>query len=194
MQEWNTMHEVTKALISTLASLVTLAVALGSGWLIGNRVAYKWNLRQKRREIQLSALQQFYAAYGEFFAIWKLWNSLVKRSNVSDELRWELHKRAAAAEGIIEGTFVKLSTEIELKDEDIRYLGQFRQRFQQLRESIRDEMELPWKNSEYSDYVEFKRLSTCVSLLLGSDWNHPCSPERAQRQLLDITSNRFEKH
>ena len=74
---------------------------LGFGWIIGLRLTYKWNVRQKRRELQLSATHQFYAAYGEFFAVWKLWNRLDRSSKSLDDRQWELHKRAAAAEAVI---------------------------------------------------------------------------------------------
>jgi len=70
-------------------------------------------IRQKRRELQLSATQQFYAAYGEFFAVWKLWNRLDRSSDSAiGERQWELHKRAAAAEAVIEGTLVTFRRKI----------------------------------------------------------------------------------
>ena len=169
-----------------------MAIALASGWLFSTRVTYSWNERQKRREFQLSALQQFYAAYGEFFAVWKLWDALLKVPPAPAELRWELHKRAAAAEGIIEATLVKLSCEMKLDGPDIENLGRFRQGFQQLREAIRGGGGVPWKSSETPEYRCFKRLSIQVASLLAGKWKGNYPPEKAAAQLAEITSNRFE--
>ena len=102
MQDWNPWHEAIKTAYSVVGSALVLAL----GWLVGQRLTYAWSVRQKRREFQLSSAQQFYLAYGEFFAVWKLWNRLDCPASVFDERRWELHKRAAAAEAIIEGTLV----------------------------------------------------------------------------------------
>ena len=96
--------EAIRALYSLLVSSVTLLL----GWLVGQRLTYRWNIRQKRREAQLSTTQQFYSAYGEFFAVWKLWNRLGGDDSAREDRRWELHKRAAAAEAAVEGTLVKL--------------------------------------------------------------------------------------
>jgi hypothetical protein len=70
MSEW--LHrELIKALLSLAAGIVALLLT----WLVGQRLTYWWNVRQKRRELQLSALQQFYTAYGEFFAVWEAMES-----------------------------------------------------------------------------------------------------------------------
>jgi hypothetical protein len=57
--------------------------------------------------LQLSSLQQFSVAYGEFFAVWKLWNRLERDVVSFEDRRWKLLKRAAAAEATIERTLVK---------------------------------------------------------------------------------------
>jgi hypothetical protein len=194
MQEWNLNHEAVKAFFSFLGSLLTLVVALIAGWSFGNRVTYFWNERQKRREFQLSALQQFYAAYGEFFAVWKLWNPLVDASQGSTDKGWKLHERAAAAEAIIEGTLVKLACEMDLDDSTIEELGRFRQGFQRLRESIRYGKKLPWDSSENPEYKTFKRLSIQVSSLIAGEWKRPSSLQNAEVQLSRITSNSFERN
>jgi len=106
--DWNLKHELIKGLISGASGVVLLALT----WLIGQRLSYQWSVRQKRRELQLASLQQFYGAYGEFFAIWKLWNRLDDQDAMRAERRWELLKRSAAAEATIEGTLVKLSVEL----------------------------------------------------------------------------------
>lgn len=189
MADWNLNHELIKAILSTSSAAVVLALT----WLVGQRLTYEWNVRQKRREIQLAASQQFYAAYGEFFAVWKLWNRLDRDAASADERQWELHRRAAAAEAIVEGTLVKLSSELVLDEGQIGSLGRFRQAFQQLRQSIRKDQILPWKNSECPEYRAFKSHAIEVSTLLGGKWStHPVPVDRAIHQLLSVTSNRWE--
>ncbi len=188
VQDWNPWHEAAKAGFATLASLLTVLL----GWFVGQRLSFAWNVRQKRRELQLAATQQFYAAYGEFFVVWKLWNRLDRDEPAFQERRWELHKRAAAAESIVEGLLVKLSSELCLTEDQICHLGCFRQAFQLLREVIREDQILPWTSSEQAEYKRFKELAVKMAGLLASDWpkqgpNH----EQAASQLLHITSNRW---
>ncbi len=139
------------------------------------------------------ALQQFYVAYGEFFAVWKLWNRLDRDAPPFEDRRWELHKRAAAAEAIVEGTLVKLSSELLLTSEQINDLGCFRQAFQQLRQSIRKNELLLWISSEDTEYKKFKSLTVRVSAILSGEWiGDSLLPTRAAEQLLAVTSNSHE--
>jgi hypothetical protein len=169
-------------------------ITLGIGWAIGQQLTYRSNIRQKRREFQLSATQQFYAAYGEFFAVWKLWNRL-ERDDKFDERRWELHKRAAAAEAIVEGTLVKLASELALDRHQLATLGRFRQAFQQLRQSIRENLMLEWNYADHPEYKAFKELATRVAALLTADWwGRPPTDEQAASQLIEITSNSWQEN
>jgi len=59
---------------------------------------------------------------------------------------------------------------------DVETLGRFRHRYQQLRQSIRDNVPLPWDHSEYSDYVEFKTLAPQVAAICRV---RPCSARAA---------------
>jgi hypothetical protein len=187
--DWNLKHELIKGLISGGSGIILLALT----WLIGQRLSYQWSIRQKRRELQLASLQQFYAAYGEFFAVWKLWNRIDPKEASHAERRWELLKRSAAAEAIIEGTLVKMSLELNLNDPDVPTLGRFRQAFQQLRESIRDDIPLPWPHGNCLEYLTFKTLSISVAALLTGNWpDAPVPSARAQDRLIAVTSNRWE--
>jgi len=189
MQDWNPWHEAIKASYSLIVSIVTL----GLGWLVGQALTYRWNVRQKRREAQLSATQQFYGAYGEFFAVWKLWNRLDRNCGFVEERQWDLHKRAAAAEAVIEGTLVKLSSELALNDVQLATLGKFRQAFQQLRQSIRAGRLLDWSHAEHPEYRAFKDLAVRVAALLAARWSDkPPTGDQAATQLLRITSNSWE--
>jgi len=188
MEDWNPWHEAVKAGYSSAAAILVLAV----GWLFGQRLTYVWNIRQKRRELQLTASQQFYSAYGEFFAVWKIWNRLDHQASSFDDRRWELLIRAAGAEAIIEGMLVKLSAEVTLESSQIETLARFRQAFQQLRESVRDSHPLPWSSSEHPGYKIFKGSAVRFAALLAENWrSSPPSSERASRQLMEITSNKW---
>src|SRR6202012_1768795 len=110
-------------LIRSLFSMVVGIFGLLATWLVGHKFTYRLNLRQKRREAQLSVLQEFYEAYGEFYVIWKLWNRLESDGEKTDDRRWELHKRAAGAEAIVEGLLVRLACELPLEPEQVRTLG-----------------------------------------------------------------------
>ena len=188
MPDWSLQHELIKSCLSAAAGVPVLAL----GWLIGQRLTFTWNVRQKRRELQLTASQQFYAAYGEFFAVWKLWNYLDPAQPSFEDHRWELHKRAATAEAIVEGTFVKLSSELDLEEPDIKTLACFRQGFQHLREAIRAGRRIDWHSSDHPEYRSFKALAVRVAGLLSKQWPDVAPvPEQAAKQLLDITSNRW---
>jgi hypothetical protein len=190
MPDWNPIHEV----IKTLLSLASTVIALLVGWFVGQRLTYAWNVRQKRREFQLAASQQFYVAYGEFFATWKLWSRLNREAGEFEGRRWELHKRAVAAEATIEGILVKLSAELTLNDQEIETLGSFRQAFQRLRQAIREGRDLSWTTSESPEYRTFKGLAIRVSGLLAREWQLKSPlPETAESQLLRITSNEWER-
>ena len=54
--------------------LLTYLIFLGLGWLIGKRLTILWSGRQKQNEQDLDAARDFHALYGDFFALWKLWN------------------------------------------------------------------------------------------------------------------------
>lgn len=186
-----------KIFIEIVKFALTLVVAittLGLGWFVGQRLTYRWNVRQKRREAQLSISQQFYSAYGEFFAVWKLWNRLDQASANFEDRRWELQKRAAAAEATIEGILVKLSSELRLDHNQIATVGCYRQGFQQLRESIHKGERLMWQWAEDPPYLAFKKLASRLGGLLASEWPEG-SPNQgeAERQLQEITSNQWEK-
>jgi hypothetical protein len=190
MSDWNLQHEVIKEGLSLCGAIATLA----AGWLVGRRLSYRWDVRQKRRDLQLSASQQFYTAYGEFFATWKLWNRSELIPGGTEDRRWELHKRAAAAEAIVEGILVKLSSELQLSDEELRTLGSYRQAFQQLRQSIRGDRKLNWDFDEHPQYAAFKVLSTRVAGILAREWsNAGPSDQAAAAQIRKITSNVWER-
>jgi hypothetical protein len=189
--------DLKQEIIKSLLSLVVSVVTLGLGWFVGQRLSIYWAIRQKRRELELAAVSEFYKLYGEFFAVWKLWNELypeggsIKQSKPFEEgsLRWELLRRASNAEGALESLFVKLASEKQLVKIDIEILGRFRHAYQNLRESISANQRLDWSHSEHPEYLTFKRLAYLVANIILSD-----TKVRFSNTLEDITSNVWEEN
>jgi hypothetical protein len=155
--------------------IALFTVVLGSvlAWVVGTQVSYVWDERRRRRESDLAALATFYQLYGDFFATWKLWSSN-KRFGVTpsppDNLQWSLLERAEAVEGAFEALLVKLASERSLSDDEKRMLGCFREAYQMLRESIRENKLLDWWASGtgqgFEQYRAFKALAEYVAFLL----------------------------
>jgi hypothetical protein len=185
-ERWNKMLDA--AAIETPKLLTTL-IFLGLGWMIGKQLTVLWSRRQKQNEQDLDAARDFHALYGEFFALWKLWNYYIRdlgAEALPGASRWQILDRACDSEAKLESTLVRLASEKSLDKKDVETLGRFRQRYQQLRECIRDNVPLEWDHSEHSDYVEFKMLAPQVAaIIVGSG--------RVRRELLTkITSNIYE--
>ena len=182
------------AAIKELPKLGSGVVLLCLAWLVGQRLTYTWNLRQKQKETDLTTLRDFQMLYGEFFAIWKLWNYLI-RDIADQELvgasRWTLLDRAATAEGKLESTIVKIACDKHLTPNEIELLGRFRQRYQKLRQSIRDNRALTWDSSQHPEYVQFKRLSPKVGALIGGNL-FVLNTELVGDSVEQITSNKWE--
>ncbi len=184
-----TETEILKAALSLGVAVVTLAL----GWFIGQRLTVQWNLRQKHREHDLASGQEFYRLYGEFFAIWKIWNEFKDNpSGVTGLTRKDIFLRACAAEGGMESLLVRLATNRLLSNEKIEVLGKFRQAYQSLRETIRDDQPLNWNRSNHEQYRAFKVLSAEVSAMILSGSNFNKDLKAKANNLLRITSNEFE--
>ena len=158
-ERWDKMLDA--AAIET-PKVITTLLFLGLGWVIGKQLTVLWSRRQKQNEQNLDAAREFHLLYGEFFALWKLWNYFV-RDLGADALpgasRWQLLDRACRSEAKLESTLVRLASEKRLTSDEITKLGRFRQRYQQLRECIRDNVPLEWDHSEHPDYLDFKTLA-----------------------------------
>lgn len=183
------------ATVKEIPKLISSLVLLGLAWFVGQRLTVAWNLRQKRKEYDLTTARDFHALYGEFFAIWKLWNYYVRdigSESLAGASLWELLKRACDAEGKLESTLVRLACERPLTDKQIEILGTFRQLYQQFRESIRDKKPLEWDSSTHPDYVAFKTLATKVASLIVDDEEFSIGSDNSAAALIKITSNVWE--
>jgi hypothetical protein len=131
--------------VKAIPTAVVAAGTLAAGWGVTQRISTKWELYRRRRELDLTAVTQFYATYGEFFAIWKIWTTLPSRDDtvlVPAEQRRELLGRAASMEASLEALLIKLAVERKLENTDRRVLPCFREGVQCLRESIEDEVKI----------------------------------------------------
>ena len=183
------------AAIKEIPRLASSVVLLVLAWFIGQGLTVRWNLRQKRREFDLATARDFHSLYGEFFAIWKLWNYYsrdVGAEALVGASRWELLKRACEAEGKLEATLVRLACDRSLGPDDIEKLGTFRQLYQSLRQAIRDAKPLTWDHADYPPYVAFKELAPEIARLIVADDRPRLASGEASAALRQITSNRWE--
>jgi hypothetical protein len=190
-----------RSLMSTLiASIVGPVVALLLAWLLGNFLATRWDLIKKRTELDLSALEQFYQLYGEFFELWKVWDSKADTAGTEDRLT--LLSRAASAEGRLESLFIRVAGQRVLSGEQIHRLGSFRQIYQYLRSAIKKNVSLRstggWSGSGDTTYAAFKGLAASIAvdlrplrLSMRGDRNLPTASESVV-SLRAITSNVYE--
>jgi hypothetical protein len=182
--------------VSGITPIVAVLITLIAGWLIGQRVTDRWEQARKWRKLDLSALEELYRCYGEFYAVWKAWNSYSDANHPSDapsDTPWELLLRAAAAEGSVEALLAKIVTERKLNPKEIDALGSLRQAYRGLRHAIRRGKPLAWSRSANPDYTAFKGLQTLVAeLLTRSSEKRPATAEAA-RNFARVTSNEYEQ-
>ncbi len=187
------MNQLLAEAVTEAPKFVSSVVLLALAWGVGQRLAVKWNLRQKRSELALSTARDFHELYGDFFATWKLWNyyrEVVKPQALPGASRWEMLKRAAESEGHFEAMLVRLCCDRRLTASERVDLRDFRLLYQQLREAIRDDRPLSWRSSDHPDYQEFKRLAPVVAALAAGEALPPDSPRDASEALCHITSRR----
>jgi hypothetical protein len=147
---------------------------------LGGAAGLLWAKVRHRRELDLAALARFYDVYGTWFATWKAWSAFLE-GKLPEGTRGELLKQAAVAEGQFEALLIKIAVERRLSKEQLNRLGRFREGYQQLREAIEANVELPFRvqfcDDERSAYVAFKSLSVeFAALLHGRRWTlarHP---------------------
>ena len=182
--------------------LVSIATLLPC-WFIAARLIAGWSLRRKKREFDTANAQQFHTAYMDFFAIWKLWHHYLDHGEnelpdhgeyeIPHASRWELLTRTYIAEGSIEAVFLRLSSARRLAPDTIELLGRFRQGFQTLGQSIKNNKPMPWKDPEHPDYLVFKRLASSVAVLINGESLGPKAADLRADAFRQITSGRWER-
>lgn len=179
-------------LIKTGFALVILVVT----WLLGQRILAYWEIRKKRKELDIVTATQFQQLYGEYKEVWRLWkvfrNPPDKRMTFPENTQWELLKRATSAESKFEAIIVKMATERVLTQTEARNIGLLRQGFQKLRESIRD-----GKYFDYShktpEYILFNNLACEVATTISSDRKKELTEaSEASSNFINVTNVRSE--
>ncbi|MHA1110435.1 MAG: hypothetical protein ACTSRE_04995 [Promethearchaeota archaeon] len=182
-------------LFKFVLTLASSGMILLLSWGVGQSLSAKWSIRQKRRELQLSAANTFDRLYGEFYKIWKLWRFYKKEGmeGEKDVSQWDLLAMTCEAEAGMEGILIKIASEFTLTDQDIITLGRFRQAFQTLRETIRENKPLTWNHPYHPQYMAFKKMGAYIAAMLSefSSGKDP-SREEAMYNLQRITSTKFK--
>lgn len=183
------MDEILLAVGRELQKLNPGLVLLVVSWFVGLRISASWNLRQKRKELDLTTAHEFHKLYGEFFSVWKIWDDRCGIASESEYL--DILTRACDTEGKLEAILVRIACSRGLDSSEISALGTYRQLFKKLRESISNRTPLPWRSSENRDYIAFKNLATEVEKIILKGKGNP-ETEAASQALLHITSNEWE--
>lgn len=175
--------------------LLTAGITLSGGWLISTRVTDRWDRIKKRRELDLASAHDFQALYGEFFSIWKSWDSHQRYQDAfesNEAFPTECLWRTVAVEGKFEALLAKVASERELSDTDVAVLGAVRQGFRALRKAIREKENLDWRSADGHRYMAFKGLCVHTSRLLGSSPRRPLQPAPvvAMENFRRMTDNR----
>lgn len=191
------------------SKLFVTFIGLAGAWGVGNNLSTRWQLIRKRKEMELEAAQSFYETYGEFYAVWKIWNLLLLESkDLTNEAfltsRAELFSRASAMEGKIEATLLKVVSEMKLTNSDLENLGELRQAFGVIRTCIRKKQPIPFTNDSHPLYKRLKELAPTFGSLLVQPINQgvknflstPKVPiiEKSKFAWKEITHNKHEKN
>lgn len=181
----------TLEILKTVATVSAVVLGVYGTW-----VASHWNVWQKRRELALASTKEFYKSYGEFFAIWKLWDwSIGDLKDIGpEEKRWQLLERSADAEAKMESLYVQLAAERMLTQDDCDDVGKFREIFQSLRVAIKENKKLAWAGSEDATYLAFKALACRVAHLIATSHEKSKQPTRDESwtSLRKITEKKWK--
>jgi hypothetical protein len=176
-------------------SIVAAVITTVFGGVIILILSSAWARSQKRKEFDLATLEQFQRLYGEFFALYHLWDDLkqdkfVKSEKTSEDFVNDIIQRAYRIEGNMEAVLTRIAAEKRLSIEEVDSLGKFRQAFQRVRKYVTKDIPFKWDSDFHPEYASLKIHASRVSdIILFSK-----ARSRATRssQILDITSNRYE--
>ena len=161
-----------------VSGCVVAAFVAALAYFVTGRFTRRNEAARARHQRSLAAAEEFYAAYGEFFATWKAWAHARGRRPLSSavvpaETRRALLERAAECEGRYESLVVRLASEVRLTADDLVALWAMRFGFKELRRAIRSGAPLNWWRSDRPDdeirhlghlrYLAFKELGVVVA-------------------------------
>jgi len=169
-----------------IKALLVVAVTL----FLAPRITARWQLRNKRRELDLATVAQFSSAYAEYKEVWRLWRIAQPQNDAAK--RDELLKRAIAAEAKADAIIVKVVVDRVLEPQEKRALGLFRQSYQFLRHRIaeREPMTFDWTTPEY---IVFNEYTARVARLIDQGASlEPPSADVAAEQIHEVSRVRIE--
>ncbi len=162
-------------------------------------MAARWDAARKQTELDFAALEQFYKVYGEFFAVWKLWDDECREGTLNHSPALE---RITGAEAQLEALLVRISSQRMLSAEQLDTVGAFRHGYQTLRAAIRAReplsSEYRWESSGSPQYAAFKGLAAKVAVILRPEvrirFRNRQAPTalEAATSLRVVTSNLYE--
>jgi hypothetical protein len=171
--DWIEAH---KTFVGAATSIVATLLTLGGGFLVGQKLTAKWNIRVKEREDDLEAMRKIRELYGELVTTRRLWNlhrSEDGSSGPRDARRLHLLDRAATADGAMEAILMKAAFERSLSMHEQDQLGLLRQGFHQLRRQIRKNVSLPWSYSNHPEYKAMKQAThTLIDIIATGERQH----------------------
>ncbi len=196
-----TLEDPGGKLTAIISAIVAPVLTLGLAWLVGHSLTARWDTVKKQTELDLAAMEQFYRIYGEFFAVWKLWDDAIQQDRGK---RNELFERIATAEAQLEALIVRISCQRALTEDQIHVTGAFRQAYQTLRKCMKHGQSLGdhgWNASNAPPYAAFKGLAASVAVMLRPKqirvWQRPSMPaqtaQAAAESLRALTSNAYER-
>jgi hypothetical protein len=165
-------------MVTIVAAVLGPVIAAALAWGIGSFITDRWDETKRRRDLDLSAVSEFYLAYGEFLGVWRLWSSYKRYEGTSrppEGTQWLCLSRASEVESRLEALLIRTTTERPLSPDQRELLACFREAYQRLRESIRSDQDLTWftrtgkDTAEFREYQAFKELSNSFAHLLQQD-------------------------
>jgi hypothetical protein len=197
-------QEIVKTVIGGIVPVAIAAV--GGQWII-NRYEFSKKKRESRLELaqfvrqrQYESLEQIYDLFGRFMSLYRLINS--QYTDLSNtKIRQELLKRCIEAEAGVDALILRIASEFtyEYQSSLAESLANLRQSVQIWREQVSEGKRLPFTYSGQKDYVLFKtafaQAATHLSAnILGNLEPLPVRFETAQKVVLDVFSNKWEKY
>ena len=194
----NSLLDATRCFTSWLVvqpAIIAAVISTLIGGLIVGVISSRWARSQKLRELDFATLEQFQQLYGEFFALYHLWDDFKRGlfqgfESSQKEIAKDIIERAYSMEGRMEAVLTKIAAEKELSLNEIDSLGRFRQAFQRMRKHVSRDKPFNWDCDFHREYASLKiHASRAADIIL---FGRPRVPTRSHLQILEITSNRYE--
>lgn len=197
---------------TTISGCLVAAFVAALAYFVTGRFARRREEARARHERSLAAAEEFYAAYGEFFATWKAWEFARGRDEgelkaVAEDVQRKLLDKAADCEGHVESLVIRLAQEQTLSRDDRLALWAMRFGIKSLRRAIREGKPLGWWRTDdpdrpsrspgYATYLSFKTLSMRVaSIMIDSDAidAQPPKPRERDRATEEVTATMSPAH